>query len=154
MPVMNDIRSSIGYAVGILLVATFLALWQWFDRRSRDPNSTALDRDFYRRQDLRRYVGVGVMVVLAFLLVAVSSQALAEYNKIVSLVVLVIVCVLIVVLLALAFFDAIATQRYARRQFKSLAQERTKIMLDAIGGGRASTSRRQPPEKQNKAPEV
>jgi hypothetical protein len=95
-----------------------------------------------------------VMVALAFLLLVLSSQALADYSKKLWLVLCMIVCGLILVLLALAVFDAIATQRYARRQLKSLAQERTKLMLDAIGGGRASGSSRRPPDKQSQAPEV
>jgi hypothetical protein len=154
MSVMNDILSSVWYTIGILLVATFLGLWQWFDRRSRDPNPPPLDLDFYRRQDLRRSVGVAVMVALAFLLVVLSIQALAVYSRMLWLILCTIVCALIVVLLTLAFFDAMATQRFARRQLKSLAQERTKLMIDALGQGRATPPTRRPPEKKTDAPEI
>jgi hypothetical protein len=152
--IIHDILSSLWYTIGILLVALFLGLWQWFDRKSRDPNPTPVDHDFFRRQDRRRYIGVAVMVALAFFLVVVSSQALADYSKRLWLFIWAIVCVLIAALLVLALIDAVATQRYARRQLRSLAQERAKLMLDALGRPRTYRSSRRPPEKPGDAPEV
>jgi hypothetical protein len=152
--IINDVLGPIWYTIGILLVALFLGLWQWFDRRSRDPNADPIDRDFFSRQDRRRYIGVAVMVALAIFLVVGSSKALEDYSKPLLVFVWAIVCLLIPVLLVLAILDAVATQRYARRQFRSLAQERAKLMLDALGRPRAYGSSQNPPEKPGDAPEV
>jgi hypothetical protein len=142
-------------AIGILLVAVFLGLWQRFDRKSRDPRPSPEDYDFFRAQDRRRYVGVAVMVAVALLLVLGSSETLDKAFGPKLLAIWVIVCILILVLLALALLDAIATQKYARRQFKSLAQERTKLMLDAIVGRTASSdSGERRPDKRSRASEL
>jgi undecaprenyl pyrophosphate phosphatase UppP len=150
MPLINDVTPQIwAAAIGILVVAVFLGLWQWFDRRSRDPHTSSEDLDFFRRQDRRRYGGVAVMVAVALLFIVGSSRTLDRVFGPKLLGVWVVVCVLIVVLLALALVDALATQKYARRQLKSLAQERTKLMLEAIVGrtGQSDSGRRKPDQK-------
>ena len=50
------------------MVALFLGLWQWFDRRVAPAEPGPEDRAFFVRQDRRRYLGVAVMAVLAVLL--------------------------------------------------------------------------------------
>jgi hypothetical protein len=94
------------------------------------------------------------MAALAFFLVLGWSQTLLNFNKPLWLAVWGIVCGLIAILLGLAFFDAMATQRYARRQLKSLAQERAKLMLEAIGRPEPTHAARRPPEEKSGAPEM
>ena len=47
--------SSWGWAGGILLVALFLGLWQYFDQKSRVPDLFPEDREFFGRQDGQNY---------------------------------------------------------------------------------------------------
>ena len=156
MSLINDVPPPIWFtSIGILVVAVFLGLWQWFDRRSREPNPGPEDLGFFLSQDRRRYVGVAVMVAVAFFLILGSSHTLEAYSTKLLASIWAIVCLLIVVLLSLALIDAIATQRYARRQYKSLAKERTKLMLDAIVGrtGSSDSAARKPGPKSG-APEL
>ena len=48
---MALLNPTIAFPVGIVLVAIFLGLWQWFDRRARDAGVDEADRYFFRRQD-------------------------------------------------------------------------------------------------------
>ncbi len=118
-------------AAGILLVALFLGLWQYFDQKSRVPDLFPDDRVFFAHQDRRRYVGIGVMGLLALLLLLLTSTEVQKRYILLAAIGL-IVCVLIVVLLVLAFIDGLATRRYARRHGRELAQEHAKLMLDVI----------------------
>jgi hypothetical protein len=155
MFLINDVPPPIWFtALGILLVAIFLGLWQWFDRRSRDPHPDPKDLAFFQRQDQTRYIGVAVMVAVALFLIVGSSHALELYSTKLLALVWLIVCVLIVLLLALAVFDGIATHRYARRQHKALAQERAKLMLEALGRTGSSDSIRRTPDNKNQAREL
>jgi hypothetical protein len=149
MPLLNDVPPAIWFTLGILLVAVFLVLWQWFDRRSRDPHSSPEDRDFFRSQDRRRLFGVGVMTVLAVLLPFLPSSGDPKETTLFGALALFLVCGLILVLLALAFLDGLATRRYARRQLSSLAQERAKLMLEAIVGRAGSSGSGQSKLDQN-----
>lgn len=128
-------------AAGILLVALFLGLWQKFDQRSRDADPSPRDRDFFRRQDRRRYVGIAVMVSLGiaiYLLTPVLNQPKGNELWLIGL--LSLVSVLIVVLLALAVLDWLATRRYARRHRRALNHERSKLMLEMIHRAGSSDS--------------
>jgi hypothetical protein len=160
MSFIKDIPLPMWGATGTLLVAVFLGLWQWFDQRSRDSNPSPEDLDFFRRQDRRRYLGVCVMTVLAVLLPfftisdVSSISDLAPRMAVFVVVHLVVVCGVIVGLLTLAFFDGLATRRYARRKRKSLAHERTKLMLEVLGRTGSSDSGRRPPEKKSRANEL
>jgi len=105
------------------------------------PDLYPEDREFFARQDRRRYVGVGVMGVLAFLLLLVSSTELQKHYGLVVAIGL-IVCALIVVLLVLAMLDGLATWRYARRNRRELAQEHAKLMLDVMHRSAVAKPRR------------
>ena len=129
----NDIPASSWFATGgILLVALFLGLWQWFDQKSRVPDQFPEDREFFGRQDRRRYAGVALMALLALLLPLPTSDKIRLQHATLVILDLLIVCVLIVVLLVLAVVDGLATRRYARRHGRELAQEHAKLMLDVI----------------------
>ena len=154
MSLISSVPREIWFAAGISLVAVFLGLWQWFDQRSRDLQASPEDHAFFRRQDRRRYFGVAVMAALALFLV-IGSITLSRSSLAAMVSVWAIVCGLIAVLCVLALIDAVATQKYARRQFKALAQERTKIMLEAISRPQHSAMSRRPPDtKGSGAPEI
>jgi hypothetical protein len=162
MPPVNPSASSDNLtplltAGGIMLVAIFLGLWQWYDRRARETNLDEMDQDFFRRQDFRRWVGIGVMAALALAIaiepfasarIRESSKGLWQLGMLSGLV------GLIVALITLALFDWTATQRYARRHRRELSNEHGKIMLDVIRRAGSSDSFRRIPEKKNDAPEV
>jgi undecaprenyl pyrophosphate phosphatase UppP len=138
-------------AIGILFVATFLGLWQWFDRRARERDLSDVDRAHFRKQDLRRWFGVGVMVALAAAMAVVMRQRMPTSWMIGTLTVMIL---LIVVLLVLAFADLMATRRYARRHRRALAEEHTRFMLEVIRRASSSNAIAAPPKKQSEAPDV
>ncbi len=151
MGLVNEIPQQSWFAAGgILLVALFLGLWQWFDQKSRVPDQFPDDREFFARQDRRRYFGVGVMSVLAFLLLLLTSPVLQRRQFLIFAVGLVVVLALIVVLLVLAVLDGLATRRYARRHGRELAQEHAKIMLDVIRRSAGSATPRAVSEDKKK----
>ncbi len=149
---MIDLKTAVLFAGGILLIALFLGLWQWFDQRSRESESSDEDREFFRRQDRRRYAGVGVMVALAVAIPvhSVLLYALPENNAlhtrpwsgVIFVAIWLVVCVMIVVLLTLAFFDLLATRQFARRHRRALHRERSKLMLEMIHRSGSSDSGR------------
>ena len=57
--------SSLLISSGIVLIAAFLGLRQWYERRAREVDLSDLDRGYFFRQDVRRGLGVAVMLVLA-----------------------------------------------------------------------------------------
>jgi len=109
-------------ALGVAMIAAFLGLRQWYERRGRSEPSSAEDDAHFRRQDLRRWLGVAVMLVLALDVFAgswVEPRIGGRGNPWFGVVWLVVLS-LIVLMLALAFFDLLATRRYARRQRRDL----------------------------------
>ena len=144
-------------AAGIILVAVFLGLWQWFDRRARDPETNEADREFFRLQDGRRWVGIIVMGVLAVAIAvvpAISSWIPPSAQRIWPVASLCGLVGLILALLSLALLDAMATWRYARRHRRELAKEHAKLMLDVITRAGSSDSIRRVPAKKSEASEV
>ena len=66
MPTANDVPSaSLGLALGLFLIALFLGLRQWYERRARDVDLSAADSSHFIRQDARRYLGVAVLLAIA-----------------------------------------------------------------------------------------
>jgi hypothetical protein len=150
-----EIPQAAWFTGGILLVALFLGLRQWFDQRSRVPDLFPDDVEFFKRQDRRRYFGVAVMVALAILLGAIASDGLLAPESILQVILLLVVFALIVVLLILAFLDGLATRRYARRHGRELANEHAKLMIDLIRRSSQSVnSGRSKPDDKAEAPEV
>ena len=125
-----------GMAWGTVAVAAFLGLWQWYDKRARRADADATDRLFFKRQDVRRSIGIGMMLLLAIAIFLVdppeTSRSPRSLWQLAQLANLSFLIVLILGLLALALIDALATLRYARRQRRELSQEHAKLMLEVI----------------------
>ena len=90
-----------------MLVAIFLGLWQWYDKRARSTELDEVDRNFFRRQDFRRWVGIGVMLILAAAIAVepfITARIRGHPRRRCGILAidLFVVCVLILVLLALA----------------------------------------------------
>ena len=144
-------------ASGIVSVAIFLGLWQWFDRRARGSEMDLEDRQFFRNQDIRRGVGIIAMGLLAVTIALVPlggalastrAQVLWQTGVVTALV------VLILTLLVLALLDWMATHRYARRHRRELADEHSKLMLEVIRRAGSSEKISRMPENEGQAPEV
>ncbi len=147
---MLGLQPSTIFAIGTVAVAAFLGLWQWYDKRARRADADATDRLFSKRQDLRRSIGIVMMLLLAGAIFFVDSAGTSRRAQAVYLVFL---AALIIGLLALALFDALSTLRYARRQRRELAQEHAKLMLEVIRRTGSSDSRRGS-EKKRELPET
>ncbi len=134
-------------ATGASLVAMFLGLWQLFEKRARSADMEPADRAFFWRQDLRRWVGIGMMFLLAVGIFSAgrwdAANAADSGRDLVRVLTVFGLIVLILGLLALALFDAMATFRYARRQSRDLAREHAAIMRELIrhAGGADRDSR-------------
>jgi hypothetical protein len=145
------------FACGIVLVAVFLGLWQWYDKLAREPDMDEADRDFFRRQDRRRWFGIGLMGLLAIAIfisepseLSMTPTSLKALWQIGNLCVLI---ALIVALLVLSLFDWMGTRDFARRHRRDLAQEHTKLMLEVVRRAGSSDSIERVPEKQSNTPE-
>jgi UDP-N-acetylmuramyl pentapeptide phosphotransferase/UDP-N-acetylglucosamine-1-phosphate transferase len=126
MPLANDIPSaSLGLALGIFLIALFLGLRQWYERRARDLDLSPADHAHFSQQDARRNLGVAVLLAIAAIVVVttrlepkVEGKANPTFAEL-----WIIVLALIVVLLALAMLDWLATRVYARRHRRQMIRE-------------------------------
>ena len=142
MPPSNDLPSaSLALAAGISLIAAFLGLRQWYERRAREFDLSEADETHFARQDIRRVLGVAIMLVIVAILL-VSSRLEPRINGKANLVfaeLWVVVLALIVVLLMLALIDWLATRRYAARHRRAMIRESVEaIRHDA---SRAAASR-------------
>ncbi len=136
MPIAQDLASSgVLMSTGIMMIAFFLGLRQWYEFRAREPNLADIDRGYFARQDLRRGLGVAVMLVLALAIWigARIEPKIAGKANLTFVQVWFAVIVLILVLLVLALFDWLATQVYARRQRRSIARERVELLRQVFG---------------------
>ncbi len=133
--------SSLLISSGISLIAVFLGLRQWYERRARDSALADADRRYFLRQDVRRGLGVAVMLILAVGLYLGSRipPKLGGRANLVFVQVWLVIIGLIIVMLGLALVDWISTRLYARRQRRVLAAERRKIMRETLR--RQSTDR-------------
>jgi hypothetical protein len=126
--------SSVLISTGITMIAAFLGLRQWYEWRARDAELTDDDRSYFLRQDVRRGLGVAVMLILAAGLYfgsrippKVGAQANLTFVR-----AWLAISGLIIVMLGLALLDWISTRLYARRQHRDLASERRKILRDTF----------------------
>jgi hypothetical protein len=126
--------SSVLISTGITMIAAFLGLRQWYEWRARDAELTDDDRSYFLRQDVRRGLGVAVMLILAAGLYfgsrippKVGAQANLTFVR-----AWLAISGLIIVMLGLALLDWISTRLYARRQHRDLASERRKILRDTL----------------------
>jgi hypothetical protein len=126
MPPAHDVPSaSLGLALGVSLIALFLGLRQWYERRARSHDLSDADRSHFARQDARRNLGVVILFAIAAIVVVTTrlapkvegkdNPAFAELWL--------IVLALIVVLLALALLDWLATRVYYRRHRREMIRE-------------------------------
>jgi len=129
--------SSLRISSGVALIAVFLGLWQWYEWRARERDLSDLDHGYFFRQDVRRGLGVAVMLILALGLFFGSRipHKVARSVNLTWVVVWMAIIALVVLLLVLALFDWVSTRSYARRQRRSMARERQKIVRDVLRKG-------------------
>ena len=103
---------------GITLIAVFLGLRQWYEWRARESDLSDRDRRYFFRQDVRRGLGVAVMLILAAGLYFGSRipPKVGGHANLIFVQVWLAISGLIIVMLGLALLDWIATRLYARRQ--------------------------------------
>ena len=126
MPQAEDIPgASLGLAVGLSLIALFLGLRQWYERKARESVLSPADQLHYGRQDTRRWAGVGTLLAIAVLALAGSriQPGPAGRPNLVFLALWFVVLALIMVLLGLALADLLATRSFARCHRKQLIRE-------------------------------
>jgi hypothetical protein len=126
--------SSMLISSGITLVAIFLALRQWYEWRARALDLSDDDRGYFFRQDVRRGLGVVVMLVLAgglYLGSRIPPQV-AGHASLTFVQVWLAIGSLIIVMLGLALLDWISTRLYARRHHRALALERRKLLRETL----------------------
>jgi hypothetical protein len=126
--------SSLLISSGIALIAIFLGLRQWYEWRARGGDLSDDERGYFFRQDVRRGLGVAVMLILAAGLYFGSRipPKVAGHANLTFVRVWLAVITLIVVMLGLALLDWISTRLYANRQFRSLASERRRILRETL----------------------
>jgi hypothetical protein len=139
----DDLASkSLLLSAGIVLIAAFLGLWQWYEWRARESSLPDVDRRYFARQDRRRGLGVAVIVVLALgLSVGARIAPLSGRRANVAFVTIwLAILALLAFLVALALLDWLETRRYARRQRRSMAQARSQMLRETL----RESARRQP----------
>jgi len=135
MPNADDLAStSLMISLGIVLIAAFLGLRQWYEQQARESDLSDLDRDHFTRQDMRRGLGVALMVILAAGL-SIGSRIAPRVNEHANLTFVEFwlgEIGLLFVLVTMAGLDLLATRRYARRLRRSIARERIRLLREAI----------------------
>jgi hypothetical protein len=131
----DDLAStSLMISLGIALIAVFLGLRQWYETQARESDLSEFDRAYFARQDVRRGLGVALMLILAAGL-SIGARIAPRVNGRANLMFVEIwlgEIALLFVLIALAGLDWLATRRYARQYRRSMARERMKLLRDAI----------------------
>jgi hypothetical protein len=134
MHMADELTASLMTSVGITLIAAFLGLRQWYERQAREQDLSGDDRGYFKRQDVRRGIGVAVLLVIAVAL-SVGTRIppkVAGKANLAFIEIWLVVFALILVLLVVAFFDWIATRNYARRLRQSMARERSEMLRDTL----------------------
>jgi hypothetical protein len=136
------IGASLMTSVGIILIAAFLGLRQWYEAQAREQDLPGDDREHFERQDRRRAIGVAVLLMIAVGLsvgARIPHKVAGQANGM-FIASWLVVFALIVVLLFLALFDWIATRNYARRHRRSMARERIELLRDTLRPGASERS--------------
>ena len=133
-PAQQTAAVSLAISIGVTFIAVALGLRQWHERRQRETDLSGLDASHFVRQDLRRGLGVVVMLLLAVGLSAGSrlDPRLGGKANPVFVDVWLGVFLLILILLGLAVLDWVATRLYARRHRRAMARERLEILRDEV----------------------
>ncbi len=114
----------------VVLVALFLGWREWADRRDRNPDLSPEDARHFGHQDVRRALGIVVMVILAIGL-SVGSRIphkLANKSNPTFLGIWLGIFLLILFLLTLALIDWIALRIFARRHRDQILRERVELL--------------------------
>jgi hypothetical protein len=154
MPIDPDLASSgVLMSTGIALIAVFLGLRQWYESRAREPNLSDLDRTYFFRQDLRRGLGVAIMLILALgIWIGASMEPLIAGKANLAFVqVWLVVSLLILVLLVLALLDWLATRLYARRLRQSIARERIDLLRQVFRNRKSASADGDPSSEPDQA---
>ena len=144
MAAVTDLQSaSQGLAIGVSMISLFLGLRQWYEGRARWDVADD-DRSFYRRQDVRRWLGVVVLSTLAGVVFAASRVRPWEGGKgnIAFVAVWLAVLGLIALTLGVALWDWIATWRFARRKRRALLRDHVEELRHhlRVAAGRSPNS--------------
>jgi hypothetical protein len=160
MPMTNSLATtSLVLSITVAAIAVALGARQWSERAAREPDLSSDDRKYFALQDLRRWIGVALMLVLAVGVFAGSRmepavpavpmeagvrqswQALAgawieplvlKRANLRFVAVWTGLILLLPALLVLALFDWLATRRYAQRQRRSMARQRIEILRETL----------------------
>lgn len=126
MPRAEDIPSaSLGLATGLFLIALFLGLREWYEQKARGPDLSPADDRHFMHQDIRRRLGVGVLLAIAVLALAgslIDPHAAGRANLF-FVALWFAVLTLVMVLFGLALADLLATRAYARRRRLEMLRE-------------------------------
>ena len=128
------VANSLLISSGVAMIAVFLGLRQWYEWRAREQDLSEHDRRYFFRQDVRRGLGVTVMLILAAGLYfgsRIPARVDGHANLTFVQVWLAIIS-LIIVMLGLALLDWISTRIYARREQRALASERQRILRETL----------------------
>lgn len=125
---------AVALAALVGLIAIVLAWRQQVDRSRRGSDLSDADSLHFRRQDRRRLLGAGLMVVLAIGLVVGTemSPGTREQPNLAWLRLWIGVCLLVLMLLGLALADWVANARYASRHRRSIEDERNALIRNEL----------------------
>jgi hypothetical protein len=137
--------TSLALALFIAICAVALGVHLWWERQRRESDPPALDRRHFLLQDLRRSIGILLMVLLATgvyvgsrLPTRVLDPAPEAHPNRRFLAVWLAVFASVILLLGLAVIDWISTRRYARRHREAMNQERIEILSDTLRHAKAA----------------
>ncbi len=131
--------TSLALALLIAFCAILLGVHLWWERGRRESDLPDIDRKHFFHQDLRRALGILLMVLLAAGVYVgsrlptriIESPSEAHPNRL-FLAVWMAVFASIILLLGLAVVDWISTRRYARRLRLAMNQERIEILRETF----------------------
>lgn len=131
-PPPHSATAGLVVSLAVVSVAVVLALRQYREWLGREDDLSEADAKHFARQDMRRGIGVGVMVLLAPGL-SIGSRLeprVGGRTNPMFVPVWLGIFVLIFALLVLALLDLIATRLYARRHRRVLFEERIEALRD------------------------
>ncbi len=133
-PDRRDANIGLLLSAFVMFVAAILAYRQWRDRRRRDVDLAGAEAVYYFRQDIRRWLGVFVMTLLALGLAVgariphiVRGKTNPQFVQ-----VWLGVFLLIFALLLLALLDWFANRHYAYRHRRAILRERDETLRDVL----------------------